>query len=303
MKVPCPPTIPGILLHALWLGMPILRHVQIYGLGEADAEVKPDDSLVTYADRKIERVMREYLAAFGEVYGEEYGRFGDGEGDYLFVVDPVDGTRTLANGDAGGSSIIVYAYDKRTKRIVASAIGRPGTGEVWIAYDGITAKHVFDGEQFTHVKDCKVRTFIPDANRPTVYTEYPSGTFARRGGVRMLTEAGQLSLTTEIRRAGFHHFVIGSNGTHHSLLAGGGEVAGTITTAIGGIQDLGGILIVEGAGGVARAFRMGDDRQLHDCHPHEDLLMPGGYDFLVMAINDDVAERLTGMLRRAAAFM
>jgi fructose-1,6-bisphosphatase/inositol monophosphatase family enzyme len=299
VRVKTPSPFRGALLSALELGMPVLRKAQIYGIPEDAVEVKPDESALTWADREIEKILRSYLAMFGEVHGEEFGQFGDSDSDYLFILDPVDGTRTLINGDTGGASIIVYVYDKQERRIVASAIGRPGTGEVWLACDGKTEKYVWDGTQFIYVDECKVAAFESGTSQATVYTEYPPGTFARRG-VQMLTEDGQVGLSARIRAAGFHHFAIGSNGTHHCLLAGGGQVAGVITTAIGGIQDLGGILMVENAGGLVRAFRMDAERELHDCDPHADLLMPGGYDFVVMAANDEIMERLIAALRQAA---
>lgn len=292
-----------ILLQALKFGLPILRHAQIYGLAEG-AEVKSDDSLLTWVDRKIEEVMREYLANYGEVYGEEFGRFGNPDERYLFVIDPVDGTRTIVNHDMGGASIIVYVYDKHEKRIITSAIGRPGTGEVWLAHDGKTLRYQWGGSDsqfadFKYVKDCKVWTPAPGVQKATVYVDCRTD-FSRRG-VPMLGNDGLDVLESSIRRAGYSQFGLGSNGTHHGVLANGGEVAGTLTVAIGGIQDLGGILLVENAGGVVRTFRMDGNRWLHDCHPHEDLLIPGGYDFLVMAVDECHLETLVGILRKAVS--
>jgi histidinol-phosphatase len=61
---------------------------------ELAVEIKPDATPVTLADIDSERAIREVLgAAFPEhaIYGEEQGRSGDS--DFLWLVDPIDGTK------------------------------------------------------------------------------------------------------------------------------------------------------------------------------------------------------------------
>lgn len=62
-------------------------------------EIKDDESPVTEADRACERVIRDtLLAAFPDhaIVGEEYG--GDAQGDCVWLVDPIDGTRSFIRG-------------------------------------------------------------------------------------------------------------------------------------------------------------------------------------------------------------
>ncbi|TVQ38795.1 MAG: inositol-phosphate phosphatase [Wenzhouxiangella sp.] len=62
-------------------------------------ERKADASPVTEADRRCEQVIREHLLAeFPDhaIFGEEYGQRGDG--DCLWLVDPIDGTRSFIRG-------------------------------------------------------------------------------------------------------------------------------------------------------------------------------------------------------------
>lgn len=62
-------------------------------------ERKSDDSPVTVADRACEREIRRHiLEAFPDhaLYGEEYGR--EGHGDCLWLIDPIDGTRSFIRG-------------------------------------------------------------------------------------------------------------------------------------------------------------------------------------------------------------
>ena len=62
-------------------------------------ETKADQTPVTAADREAEVAIRQVLrAAFPDhaFYGEEEGR--EGEGDLLWLIDPIDGTRSFVRG-------------------------------------------------------------------------------------------------------------------------------------------------------------------------------------------------------------
>lgn len=70
-----------------------------YFRGELEVERKADASPVTEADRACERAIAEcLLSAFPDhaIYGEEYGRRGDSP--FLWLVDPIDGTRSFIRG-------------------------------------------------------------------------------------------------------------------------------------------------------------------------------------------------------------
>jgi histidinol-phosphatase len=62
-------------------------------------ETKADATPVTEADRDAESAIRDVLrGAYPDhaVYGEEHGR--DGDGEFLWLVDPIDGTRAFVRG-------------------------------------------------------------------------------------------------------------------------------------------------------------------------------------------------------------
>jgi len=62
-------------------------------------ETKADQTPVTAADREAEAVIKQVLrGAFQDhaFYGEEEGR--EGEGDFLWLIDPIDGTRSFVRG-------------------------------------------------------------------------------------------------------------------------------------------------------------------------------------------------------------
>jgi len=64
-----------------------------------EVEIKADASPVTIADREAEQAILAVLrGAYPEhaVYGEEYGRSGDS--DFLWLVDPIDGTKAFVRG-------------------------------------------------------------------------------------------------------------------------------------------------------------------------------------------------------------
>ena len=73
----------------------IARH---YRAGVA-VETKADQTPVTIADREAEAAIKRVLKhAFPEhaFYGEEEGR--EGDGDFLWLIDPIDGTRSFVRG-------------------------------------------------------------------------------------------------------------------------------------------------------------------------------------------------------------
>jgi histidinol-phosphatase len=62
-------------------------------------ETKADQTPVTVADREAEAVIKQVLRrAYPDhaFYGEEEGR--EGEGDFLWLIDPIDGTRSFVRG-------------------------------------------------------------------------------------------------------------------------------------------------------------------------------------------------------------
>ena len=74
--------------------------IRQYYRGEFSVEIKPDQTPVTVADREAEDVIRGILMdAFPDhgFYGEESGRSGP-DAEYLWLVDPIDGTKSFVAG-------------------------------------------------------------------------------------------------------------------------------------------------------------------------------------------------------------
>ncbi len=74
--------------------------IRQYYRGEFTVELKPDQTPVTVADREAEEVIRSILlGAFPDhgFYGEEGGRSGP-DAEYVWLVDPIDGTKSFVAG-------------------------------------------------------------------------------------------------------------------------------------------------------------------------------------------------------------
>ncbi|MEZ5485911.1 MAG: inositol monophosphatase family protein [Lysobacteraceae bacterium] len=96
--------------------------------GNVGVRIKADQSPVTEVDEAAERVIREIiLADFPDhaIYGEEQGR--SGEGDWLWLVDPLDGTKSFVRGQPMLSTQIALMHRDRLLLGVSSA---PVLGEL-----------------------------------------------------------------------------------------------------------------------------------------------------------------------------
>jgi histidinol-phosphatase len=96
-------------------------------------ESKTDLTPVTDADRDTERTLRERLAAErpGEaVAGEEYGVE---EGDVLWWLDPIDGTRNYARGIPIWATLIAL---EREGSVAVGVVSAPALGHRWWATAG-----------------------------------------------------------------------------------------------------------------------------------------------------------------------
>jgi histidinol-phosphatase len=102
---------------------------------ELAVERKADASPVTIADRECETAIRDTLQAVfpkHAFYGEEYGR--DGDSDCLWLIDPIDGTRSFIRGLPFWSVQIALMIDGELALGVSSA---PAFGETaWAINDG-----------------------------------------------------------------------------------------------------------------------------------------------------------------------
>lgn len=89
--------------------VPILAHYR----GDFDVEFKADQTPVTVADREAESVIRDILGrAFPDhgIVGEEFGRDRP-DAEFLWLVDPIDGTKSFVRGTGMFSTQIALMHD------------------------------------------------------------------------------------------------------------------------------------------------------------------------------------------------
>jgi inositol-phosphate phosphatase / L-galactose 1-phosphate phosphatase / histidinol-phosphatase len=98
-------------------------------------EQKPDRTPVTAADREAEKAMREMIEARYPdhgIWGEEFGRVRP-EADYVWVLDPIDGTKSFISGVPLFGTLISLAFKGKP---VLGVIDQPISRERWVGAAG-----------------------------------------------------------------------------------------------------------------------------------------------------------------------
>lgn len=106
-------------------------------------EDKPDLSPVTAADRAAEQAMRRLIAdRFPEhgIIGEEFGREREGA-EFVWVLDPIDGTKSFISGVPLFGTLIALA---QAGRPIVGIIDQPISRERWVGAAGRAT--TFNGE-------------------------------------------------------------------------------------------------------------------------------------------------------------
>lgn len=111
--------------------VPILKYFH----GSFEVETKSDQSPVTIADREAELTIRKIIQdAFPQhgIYGEEYGK-SDHESDYLWLIDPIDGTKSFVRRFGMFSTQVALMH---RGEIIVGVSSAPVPGEMAWAYKG-----------------------------------------------------------------------------------------------------------------------------------------------------------------------
>ena len=108
-----------------------------YAAADLDVELKGDRSPVTRADREGEAVMRELIARHYPqhgVVGEEYGTE-NGDAEFVWVLDPIDGTISFASGCPLFGTLIGLLHHGEP---VLGAIHQPVLGQLCVGDNAVT---------------------------------------------------------------------------------------------------------------------------------------------------------------------
>jgi histidinol phosphatase-like enzyme (inositol monophosphatase family) len=193
---------------------------------------KPDSSPVTIADRESEAAMRRLIAERrpGDgIIGEEHGRERE-DADWVWVLDPIDGTKSFISGVPLFGNLIALLHQGKP---VLGIINQPISGERWFGAAG--RKSTFNGAVI-RTRSCpelRLATFF--ATAPELFRGADADGFSRlRGAVKLL-------------RYGADCYAYG--------LVASGFVDG-VTEASLKLYDFAALVpVIEGAGGIATDWK------------------------------------------------
>lgn len=161
----------------------IARHYRAH----FDVEIKADASPVTIADREAEQAILAVLRAHypeHAVYGEEFGRSGDSE--WLWLIDPIDGTKAFVRGYPVFSTQIALMH--RGELVLGVSSAKQFGERAWARLGGGA---FLDGERIrigaaTQWSEAQlslgnVKTLANDARRWSVIAELVRGANRTRG--------------------------------------------------------------------------------------------------------------------------
>lgn len=128
----CPPEFVALAHRLADAARPVVRH---YFRTPVSVDTKKDSSPVTIADREVETAMRaiikETFPGHG-ILGEEHGTE-NGGAEYVWVLDPIDGTMAFITGKPSFGTLIALARDGVP---ILGVVDQAILDERWIGGDG-----------------------------------------------------------------------------------------------------------------------------------------------------------------------
>jgi histidinol-phosphatase len=196
---------------------------------------KPDRSPVTAADREAEQTMRSLIEQrFPDhgVLGEEFGALRE-DGEFVWILDPIDGTKSFISGVPLFGTLIALT---RAKRPILGIIDQPISRERWVGATGRPT--TFNGEAVRCRACPRLAGATLFATTPDMFTGMDAAAFARLSGAVKLTRFGVDCYAYGLLASGFIDLVLEASLQPYDFCAM--------------------VPIVEGAGGVATDWR-GDE--------------------------------------------
>jgi histidinol-phosphatase len=215
-------------------------------------ETKSDSSPVTDADKATEEALRDALQRLRPeqaIVGEEYG--GDGEAEWRWLLDPIDGTVNYANGVPVWATLIALV---RGERAVCGVVSAAALGRRWWAATGQGAftdsKQRVHVSRTTHLEDAyvsctDVRDFASDPAEPGFRTLLERARVFRAFGdfwSHMLVAEGVIDVAVEARVNPWDvaavQVIVTEAGGRFSDFAGAGRIdSGNVITSNGLLHD------------------------------------------------------------------
>ncbi|MGH6967886.1 MAG: histidinol-phosphatase, partial [Stellaceae bacterium] len=168
-------------------------------------ESKADDTPVTAADREAEAEMRALIEArFPDhgVLGEEHGRTRP-EAEYVWVIDPIDGTKAFISGVPLFGTLIALTFKGMP---VLGVIDQPILRERWFGVDG--RKTTLNGKPIATRACSALGGATLFATSPDMFAGADAQAFARVRGAVKLARYGADCYAYGLLAAGFVDLVI-----------------------------------------------------------------------------------------------
>jgi inositol-phosphate phosphatase/L-galactose 1-phosphate phosphatase/histidinol-phosphatase len=189
---------------------------------------KPDQTPVTAADRAAEAAMRALIEAhFPDhgIIGEEFGRVRE-EAEFVWVLDPIDGTKSFISGVPLFGTLIALT---RRRRPILGIIDQPISRERWVG--GAGRATILNGAP-VHCRPCPLLAAATlFATTPDMFREGDATAFTRLSTAVKLVRYGADCYAYGLLAAGFIDLVLEASLKPYDFCAM--------------------VPIVEGAGGVA----------------------------------------------------
>ena len=123
-----------------------MKNIMKYYNAGFHVEIKSDESPVTEADKTSDVLIKEIISKefpnysfLTEESDDDLSRL---DNDYVFIVDPVDGTKDFIARDDEFTTNIALAYKNE---VVAGVISIPASGEIYYASKGDGAYYLSNG--------------------------------------------------------------------------------------------------------------------------------------------------------------
>jgi len=195
--------------------------------GSVEIDIKVDESPVTIADLQIEREARDILARHfpsHSILGEEYGA-GDLTNDDVWIIDPIDGTRSFISGHPLFGFLLAYVNQGRSDLGVVSM---PALNEEYVGQRGQGA--TLNGEPISVSKKTSLKEAILYINEGEKLFEFEPEAHAR------------LVVSGHTRRFGYDSYP-------HALLAAG-HIDAVVDYDLKPFDYLPLVGLIEAAGGI-----------------------------------------------------
>jgi inositol-phosphate phosphatase/L-galactose 1-phosphate phosphatase/histidinol-phosphatase len=169
---------------------------------------KPDSTPVTIADRAAEAAMRRLIEARFPghgIIGEEYGRVRE-EAEFVWVLDPIDGTKSFISGVPLFGTLIALA---REGRPVLGIIDQPISRERWVGATGRTTTLNGNPVRCRPCAGLEAATLF--ATTPDMFEGADAATFVRVKAAVKLTRYGGDCYAYGLLAAGFIDLVLEAN--------------------------------------------------------------------------------------------